>query len=266
MDGNGQEILSAVSFAGTKGESMDYGIYKFSRKEWFKYGCLYLCLDGVASYLFFHSLIAFILLLPGSIIFFRERRRGLREKRAEEMQLQFLTGMQLVCTSLQAGYAVENAFKESCRELQKIYEEDAFIVQEFRFIVSQVGLNRTIESLLMELGQRSQVEDIRNFAEVFYTAKRTGGDLMAIIQNTVSCIRQKQETRMEIETGLSGKVMEQNMMSVIPLFILGYVKLTSPGFLDVMYHNTAGISIMLLCFVMYLAAYFWGRKIIHIRI
>ena len=182
------------------------------------------------------------------------------------MQQQFLTGMQLVHTSLQAGYAIENAFKEALKELQKVYEENTFIVREFQYIVNQIGLNRTVESLLMELGQRSHVEDIRNFAEIFYTAKRTGGDLMVIIQNTLSCIWQKQETGREIETLLSGKQMEQTMMSVIPLFILAYVDLTSPGFLDAMYHNVTGAVIMALCLCVYLLAYFWGRKIMHIRI
>ena len=182
------------------------------------------------------------------------------------MQKEFLTGMQLVSTSLQAGYAVENAFKEALQELGKIYEPDAFIIREFQYIVAQVSLNRTVEALLLDLGQRSHVEDIRNFAEVFYTAKRTGGDLMAIIQNTVSSIWQKQETRAEIETSLSGKRMEQSMMSVIPLFILGYTQLSSPGFLDVLYHNLTGVAIMSLCFGIYLTAYCWGRKIMDIRV
>ena len=89
---------------------------------------------------------------------------------------------------------------------------------------------------------------------------------MVIIQNTLSCIWQKQETGREIETLLSGKQMEQTMMSVIPLFILAYVDLTSPGFLDAMYHNVTGAVIMALCLCVYLLAYFWGRKIMHIRI
>lgn len=244
----------------------DYGNYHFSRKEWIKYFFLYLGLDGLISYLFFQSVLAFVLLLPGCVVFFRDRKKDLQEKRAVQMQSQFLTAMQLVSTSLQAGYAVENAFKEALKELRKIYEEDAFIVWEFRCIVSQLALNRPMEILLLDLGQRSHVEDIQSFAEVFFTAKRTGGDLMAIIQNTVCCIKQKQETQQEIETCLSGKRMEQNMMSGIPLFMLGYVKLTSPGFLDSLYHNTAGIAVMTVCFGVYLLAYFWGRRIMHIRV
>lgn len=244
----------------------DYGVCHFSKKEWGWYGGIYLCLDGMISYLFFQSAAAFLLLLPGCFLFFRDRKERILEQRMQEMQQQFLTGMQLVSASLQAGYAVENAFAEACKELEKVYEKDSFILQEFTFLVSQVHLNRSLETLLLNLGERSHVEDIQNFAEVFGTAKRTGGDLMAIIQNTVSCIRQKQETQMEIVTNLSGKQMEQNLMSVIPLFLLGYIKLTSPGFLDVMYHNLFGNAVMCGSFILYLIAYFWGRKIMHIEV
>ena len=118
----------------------------------------------------------------------------------------------------------------------------------------------------MDLGKRSHAEDIRNFAEVFCTAKRTGGDLITVIRNTVSCIQQKQETRMEIETNLAGKIMEQNMMSMIPVGILGYVNMTSPDFLEVMYCEPMGQSVMGFCLAVYLTAYLWGKKIMEIPV
>lgn len=245
---------------------VNYRVYRFSGKEWAANIFWYLCLDGVISYLFFQSWIAWVIFLPGMIFFIRERKKRLKQKREIQMQAQFMTGMQLVCTSVQAGYAVENAFREALTELKKIYGEGDFVIREFQFIVSQVGLNRTIEALLLDLGKRSQVEDINNFAEVFYTAKRTGGDLLAIIRNTVSCIQQRQETRLEIETSLSGKVMEQNLMSVIPMFILVYVNFTSPELMRVMYHNGPGIVIMIFCLILYLGAYLWGRKIMDIEV
>ena len=231
-----------------------------------RYILLYFLLDGAISYLFFRSWIAWIALLPGILIFLKRGRETLAKQRLLTMQTQFLTGMQLVCTSLQAGYAVENAFREAYKELKKIYPEHSFIVQEFGFITGQNELNRSIESLLLDLGKRSHAEDIRNFAEVFYTAKRTGGDLIAVIRNTVSCIQQKQETRMEIETNLAGKVMEQNMMSMIPVCILGYVNLTSPDFLEIMYREPAGQMVMGCCLLVYVAAYLWGKKIMEIPV
>lgn len=227
---------------------------------------MYLGLDACISYLFFCSWVSFLILLPGIFLFFRERREVLKKKRAVEMRCQFMDGMQMVTASLQAGYSIENSLREAQKELERVYDTNAFIVRELRGMSVQIRMNRNIEELFMDFGSRCAIDDIQSFAEVFVTAKRAGGDLVAVIRNTVSCIRQKQETVQEIETGLSGKIMEQNIMSLIPMLILAYVKLTSPEFLDVMYESPAGTAIMILCFFVYVAAYFWGRKIVHIEV
>ena len=127
-------------------------------------------------------------------------------------------------------------------------------------------MSRNIEDLLMDLGRRSGVEDIISFAEVFLTAKRSGGDLLLIIRNTASCIRQKHETMQEIETCLSGKVMEQNIMSLVPVLILAYVKISSPEFLDGMYGNLTGTAVMTVCFAVYVIACLWGKRIVQIEV
>ncbi len=226
---------------------------------------LYALLDAALGILFFNSLIAAALLLPGYLLFCREQKKTLLKRRGKKLEAQFGTAIQLVSTSLQAGYSVENAFREASRELGKIYGPGEMIVREFAWIDRQLGLNGTIESLLADMGRRSGSENIRDFAEVFQTAKRTGGDLIAIIRNTASGITQRQETMLEIETTLSGKVMEQRIMSMIPILILAYVRLTSPGFMDPMYMTAAGRIVMVICLLLYLAAFLWGRKIIDIR-
>ena len=216
--------------------------------------------------LFYRSLLAALLFSPGLPLFLKMRKKDLLEQRRLEMLRQFTTGMQLVNASLQAGYAIENAWKEALNELRKIYEPDSFIVTEFRYIILQTSLNVPIEGLLLDLGRRSHVDDVRNFAEVFQTAKRTGGDLMSIIRNTVSAIQSKNETRQEIEANITGKVSEQRIMCIVPLALIGYITITSPGFLDPCYHNPAGIFIMTISLIVYVIAFFIGKRIMHIEV
>ena len=199
-------------------------------------------------------------------MFLKEKKQSLQKKRQGEMTRQFQDGIQLMAASLQAGYSAENAFREAIRELVKVYGPETCVVQEFRHIEAQLSMNRNLEELLLDFGRRSGVDDIRSFAEVFLTARRTGGDLPGIIRNTVFCIRQKQETLQEIETCLAGKRMEQNIMSLIPILILAYVKLTSPEFVAPLYGNLTGTLVMTVCFAVYAAAWFWGRKIVQIEV
>ncbi len=244
----------------------DYGTYQFSRRELAGNILIFMLLDGVIAFLFYRSVIAFLILLPAVVPFLKARRKDLGDRRSKEILAQFTTGMQLVNASLQAGYAIENSFREAISELRKIYPDGSFIIYEFRYIISQTGLNVPIETLLLDLGRRSHIEDIRNFAEVFQTAKRTGGDMIAIIRNAVSSIQMKKETREAIEANLSGKASEQKIMSAAPILLIAYTSISSPGFLDVCYHNTLGITIMTASLAVYAAAFLWGRKIMQIEI
>lgn len=245
---------------------MDYSVYKFTKKELGVQILLYTLLDGVVSYLFYRSFYAFILFSPGVLWFLKERRKTFKRKRTTEFLNQFLAGMKCISTALSAGYAIENAFEESLKEIGKIYGKGSMIFVEFSNIAAQIKLNRPVEQLVANLAERTDIEDIISFAQVFKVSKRTGGDMQAIIRNTVGAITQKQETQMEIGTCLASKKMEQNIMSAVPFFILIYVSVASPGFLDVLYHNEMGAVVMSICLAIYLAAWFLGRKIVNIEV
>ena len=58
-----------------------------------------------------------------------------------------------------------------------------------------------------------------------------------VIQKTARMLGDKIDVRREIEATLAAKKSEQMIMSVMPAGIIFYLKLTSPGFLDVLYGN-----------------------------
>ena len=87
-------------------------------------------LDAVIAFLFYRSFIAFLLFLPIVSPFLKVRRKDLGDRRRKEILAQFTTGMQMVNASLQAGYAIENSFREAIRELARIYPDDSFIIYE----------------------------------------------------------------------------------------------------------------------------------------
>ena len=52
-------------------------------------------------------------------------------------------------------------------------------------------------------------------------------------------------------------------MNVVPLVILLYLNLTSPGYFDVLYGNVSGICIMSVCLLVYLAAYALSEQMLQ---
>ena len=243
-----------------------YHYYHFKMKEIILLILQYLFLTGMISYLFYHSVIPFLILLPGFYFFTKYKKREKIKKRREKLNLSFRDAIMAVGTALKVGYSVENAFREACRDLRLIYGEEEDILLEMQNITRQISNNITIEQLMKDLAKRSGIEDIQNFADIFFIAKRSGGNMSRIIQNTAETISSKIEVQREISTIISAKQYEQKIMNLVPVFIILYVSISSPHFFDSLYHSPAGILIMTGCLAVYLAAFLLAGKITAIEV
>lgn len=211
---------------------------------------------------FYKSLWAVIPLTVIGVLYFRMLKRDKTEKCRQELELQFKECIMSVSTSLRAGYAVENAFLESRRDMRLLYGGQSLIYQELEVIRRGLVINVTLEELLRDLAARSNSREIRQFAEIFVIAKRNGGSLPDIIHSSSVIIAQKMDAKQEIQTMLSGRQMEQKVMKVMPFGILLYIGVSYPGYFDVLYHNLQGVAIMTVCLLIYLAAYVLSDRIL----
>ena len=169
-------------------------------------------------------------------------------------------------SNLQAGYSVENAFQESYRDTVLLYGRESVMARELRLIFRKLSNNEQLESALANLADRSGVQDIRDFADIFQIAKRGGGDMRGIIANTAEIIGDKQEIRREIETVVSEKRLEQLIMRYIPFVIIFYISLTTKGYFESLYHNIFGWVLMTGALAVYAAACRISDKILDIEV
>lgn len=220
---------------------------------------------ALVSYVFYRSVIIFLLLLIPALVFaLRQKKKELLRKRKEELNLQFREMMHAVIAGLQAGYSIENAFIHAYQDISLLYGRQSMMAKELYHLTVEVRNNRNIEDILSDFAARCRIADIRDFAEVFHIAKRNGGNLVGILKNTADIISDKIEVRREIVTMISAKRLEQGIMNVVPFAIILYIDMSSPGFFDGMYHNLVGIVIMTVLLVVYIAAYLIAQKIIRI--
>lgn len=97
-------------------------------------------------------------------------------------------------------------------------------------------------------------------------AKRGGGNLVGIIQNTVRNISSKIRIEEEIQTMIAQKRLEQKVMNVMPVFLLFYLDIASPGYMDVLYHNILGVIFMTICLLGYLASILLSERMGRIEV
>lgn len=221
---------------------------------------------AILGMLFYRHLPAAILLgsTVGLVEAKREKKRR-RKRRQQEITAQFREGLQGIASSLSAGYSIENAFGEARKDLILLYGENSLLEREFAGIERQINLSMPIEKILFDFADRWDTEEIRHFAQVFQTAKRTGGDLIAITHAAAEKISRKIEINREIQTMLAGKRMEGQIMSVIPLGLILYFWIASPGFLDCFY-TSGGRMVSSVLLAVYVSAYHWSKRICDIQV
>lgn len=243
-----------------------YDQYNFTKREYAKNLVFGMMIAVILGSLFFQSIPVVLLLLPLSLFYVKRQKRKKIAERKWKLNLEFRDGIMSISTALNTGYSMENAVREAVKDLRLLYEEDALIIKEFEYILSFISVNRTVEDAFTDLAVRSGIEDIYNFAEVFITAKRTGGDLIKIIKATAKTIGDKIEIKREIYTMITAKRLESRIMNIIPLGIILYMWVFSPGFLEPLYHNITGVIVMGVALIGYVGAYAMSERIIDIEI
>ncbi len=244
----------------------NYEEYHFTKKEALKYAAQSTVVCASIDYLFYQNWILLLLAVPITAFYLKRKKKQLIRDRKRNLNYQFKDALSALSVAVQAGYSVENAVSACARDLERIYRKDDDIMKELHYIESQQRVSVPVEELFLDFGERCRVEDIENFASVFYTAKRTGGDLDQVIRKVARMLGDKVDVKKEIEATLAAKKSEQMIMSLMPAGIILYLQMTSPGFLSILYGNPFGICAMSICLGIYITAYWLGRRIVDIEV
>ncbi len=214
------------------------------------------------SYFFYRSIFAMFFMVPVGIFFFSRLKERKIKKNKNKLEREFKECILAVGTSMRAGYAVENAFRDSVSDMGRMFGDDSFIVQELTIIRRGLVMNITLEELLADLAVRSGSAHIEQFAQVFEIAKKSGGNMADVIKRSAYLIGRDIDAVSEMETVLSGRKMEQNIMKIVPFLIVIYIDISNKGYFDGLYGNIKGILIMTGCLAAYIAAYILGERIL----
>jgi len=245
---------------------IDYRNYHYTPAEFVLNVLIGSILAWAIGHFFYDSLIVSAALLVFMPFFLNYRRKDYGRKRRDDLKLQFKDAVNSISANQKAGYSIENSFREALHDMVLLYGVKSIIVKELDYIRRGLDNNLVLEQMLLDLGVRSGIDDIKQFSEVFAIAKRNGGNLTETIATTALIIEQKSDVEQEIDVMISSRRMESNVMSLVPFFMILYMDISSAGFFDSLYHNIAGIAIMSVCLVIYVAAYLISQRLVDIRI
>lgn len=221
---------------------------------------------AVMNYVFYYNMRLLLFTWPLALLYPLWKRPALAEAGKRQLLLQFKEAIQLMSSYLAAGYSPENACIRTASDLERHFGEEALICREWQTMVLGLEGKRTLEQMLGEFSQRADLEEISSYAEIFAIAKRSGGELVKIIGNTVELIQEKISLTQEIYLMTAAKRYEQKLMNVMPLALIVYMNKTAPEIFAFFYTRTAGRAAMTLCLGIYLFSIWLSARILKIQI
>lgn len=245
----------------------DYRTYTLSAVEYTKVSLVAAVITFAVAYLFYDSMAVFgILFFFVEFMMIRIVKKKMCSKRKKDLQLQFRDMCVAVSSGLTTGESFENAVINSKNELMQIHGDDCYIVKEINIIQKKLILSVPAEDIFEDLSMRSDIEDITTFSEILVIVKRTGGDLIGIMRKTADNIGDKIEMDREIASVINSRKYEQMIMNLVPLFIVLYMRITSPDVIGIMYSSMIGRIIMTVCLIIYVFALWLGDKVTDVDI
>ncbi|UKS29016.1 type II secretion system F family protein [Paenibacillus sp. HWE-109] len=245
---------------------IDYTNYHLTFKEK-GYAILMMSLPTfVVGYIFYKSFILATALSVTGFLFPRVRKHQLIQIRKNKLYVQFKQALSCLSSSMTVGKSIETAFGEALEDLRLLYPDPAcFIVLEFSIICRKVENGEPLEVALKNFADRSDLEDVRSFMDVFVTCKRTGGNLVEVMKRTATVIGEKLEISQDISVMIAQKRFESRVLLFAPIAIVAVLAFSSPEYMVPLYSGS-GIVIMTVSLVLLGACFLLTQKIMNIKV
>lgn len=259
----------------------NYKIYYMSAAEKLAYTIVVFCIGGFAGWIFYGGLFKadgeatlathisdlVVIAVTGGIalrFFLPAIRAMLKSRRDKALRLQFRDMLESLTSSLAAGNTVADAFNNAPGDLSNQYTNTDYIITELTEICAGLSNGCTLEEMLGAFGARTDNEDILNFSNVIGNCYRMGGDFKTVIRKTRDIISDKMSIEDEIATKIASNKLQHNAMCIMPIVLVAMLKMSSGSFADNL-SSFLGVTATTIAVVIFVASYFWGRKIIDIR-
>ncbi|MBR1476540.1 MAG: type II secretion system F family protein [Lachnospiraceae bacterium] len=258
---------------------MDYRVYEMSGFERAIYGLLAFIVGGACGLLFFSGMfkrdgmatvytyiadiVIFVVVgIAAAAFFIPIRRKQLLEKRRNDLRAQFRDMLESISASLAANGTIQDAFISAYSDMKMQYSEEAYITNELEQFQNAVRNNVALEDMIDDLGRRSGIEDIVDFADVFRVSRGPGGNMANVMRQTHDILGDKMTIEDEIDSKMNSNKLELNVIMVAPFAIVAMLKYTNPTFGD-SFVTLRGIGVSIVAIIMFAVAYVLGQKIVE---
>lgn len=158
-------------------------------------------------------------------------RQGIRKKR---LMLQLPDALDLICSSLRAGYGFVQAMGNVASQMTPPVSDEA------RRLGEEVGLGLSLDAALQRMMERTGSHDFELMCSAVQIQTRTGGNLAEVLGNLSEVIRARIQLAGEIAALTAEGRLSGSILLALPFVFAGILSYLSPGYLDPLFNESLG--------------------------
>jgi tight adherence protein B len=186
------------------------------------------------------------------------------DKRKAVLAKQFREFLSSLNSSISSGSNIAMAIRTAHEDMVSQFGADAYIAQEVQEMRTGMDNNISIYVTLRNFAERSGIEDVADFANVFEICFQKGGDMQKVVRNSYDMMGNKMIIQEEIQTMMTSNRTQQSVMSVVPIAIIAFLRLSSSSFAE-SFASATGVLTMTVAIGIFVGSFLYGRKIIDIK-
>ncbi|MEZ8062337.1 MULTISPECIES: type II secretion system F family protein [Vibrio] len=219
-------------------------------------GALLSLLSLVTNQAWFISVTAFISVWVIAYLFVQNRVTS-RMARFEE---QLPEALDIIRRALQAGQPLVQSFNEVGEELPDP------IGIEFKNTYNLLNYGYDLRLAILQMAERVPTVSMLAFSSAVMLQKETGGNLSENLQKVSEVLRSRFKLERKIKTLSAESRLSAWILTLSPFGLFFALKLASPEYIDPLYKDPRGISMVSVGIVLLAIGSLWIKKIISIEI
>ncbi len=162
-------------------------------------------------------------------------RQGIRKK---TLMLQLPDALDLICSSLRAGYGFVQAVGNVADQMRAPMRDEA------RRLVDEVRLGLSLDVALQRMIERTGTHDFELMCSAVQIQTRTGGNLTEVLGNLSEVIRDRIRLAGEIAALTAEGRLSAMILLALPFVFAGLLSYLSPGYLTPLFTEPLGHIIL----------------------
>jgi tight adherence protein B len=207
----------------------------------------FLVIGGIAFlwiWTYYQSILLAVMASLSALAGLPRYRRRLAVKEAQALGKAFGDALHSMKTSLGAGMSLEQSVRRVPEDLRLLYGPEDSLMAAFAQLIRRMDMNTPVEEAFAMMARQLNIPDISVLAKMIQIGKRSGVNLVEVMNISVQTLEEKHAVREDIETLLAARRLEQKILICMPLAMILFLNFSMGAYMTPLFTRAAGRIVM----------------------